>query len=36
VHAVARKVTTGRPGIWLTGRIVVTAFNSLAVAAPVT
>jgi hypothetical protein len=36
VHAVARKVTTGRPGIWLTGRLVVTAFNSLAVAAPVT
>jgi hypothetical protein len=36
VHATVRKVTTGRSEIQMTVRTVVTAFISLAVAAPVT
>ena len=36
MHAAARKVTTGRSDIRMTVRHVVTAFISLAVAAPVT
>ena len=36
MHAAARKVTAGRSGVWMTVRLVVTAFISLAVAAPVT